>query len=86
MVYIPTKARISPLPTRNGRTTVLFHPRRHIWADHFALDGVVIEPQTPEGRATVAVPHFNNQPRLEQREVLVQLGKYPCQKNNHSVT
>lgn len=38
----------------------------------------MIEAQTPEGRATVFVLHFNDQTRIEQREVLIQLGKYPC--------
>lgn len=39
------------------------------------------ELRTPEGRVTVSVLHFNDQPRIEQREVLLQLGKYPCNKD-----
>lgn len=69
---------IAAADPETGEPTFLFHPRRHTWADHFALDGAVIEPQTPEGRATVFVLHFNDQPRVEQRAVLIQLGKYPC--------
>jgi hypothetical protein len=61
--------------------TFLFHPRRHAWGNHFTLDGAFIESQTPEGRTTAFVLHFNDQPRIEQREVLIQLGKYPCTKD-----
>jgi hypothetical protein len=71
---------IAAADPETGEPTFLFHPRRHTWADHFTLDGAVIEPQTPEGRATVAVLHFNDQPRVEQRAVLIQLRKYPCTK------
>ena len=69
---------IAAADPETGEPTFLYHPRRDAWDDHFALDGAVIEPQTPEGRATVAVLHFNDQPRVEQREVLIQLRKYPC--------
>lgn len=69
---------IAAADPETGEPTFLFHPRRHTWDDHFALDGAVIESRTPEGRATVAVLHFNDQPRVEQREVLRQLERYPC--------
>ena len=69
---------IAAADPETGEPTFLFHPRRHSWDDHFALDGAVIEPRTPEGRATVSVLHLNDQPRVEQRAVLIQLGKYPC--------
>jgi hypothetical protein len=58
-----------------------YNPRRNVWEHHFALDGAVIEPRTPEGRVTVFVLHFNDRPRIELREVLIQLGKYPCSKD-----
>ena len=58
--------------------TFLFHPRRHRWHDHFRLDGAVIEPLTPEGRATALVLHFNDQERIEQRQLLLKFDRYPC--------
>ncbi len=64
-----------------GEPTFLFHPRRHDWNAHFALQGAVIVPQTPEGRATAFVLHFNDLPRIEYRELLMQLGIYPCGAN-----
>ena len=72
---------IAAADPKTGEPAFLFHPRRHAWDDHFALNEAVIEAQTPEGRATVVVLHFNDQPRIEQREVLIQFGKYPCQKD-----
>jgi hypothetical protein len=73
-------ANIAAADPETGNPTFLFHPRRDTWDEHFALNGGVIEPQTPEGRATVYVLHFNDQPRIEQREVLILLRKYPCTK------
>jgi hypothetical protein len=71
---------IAAADPETGDPAFLFHPRRHNWDDHFNLNAAVIEPQTPEGRATVFVLHFNDPPRVEQRKVLIQLGKYPCKK------
>lgn len=61
-----------------GDPTFLFHPRRHNWDEHFRLDGVVIEPLTPEGRVTVLLMKLNNSERIEQREILLELKRYPC--------
>jgi hypothetical protein len=71
---------IAAADPETGDPTFLFHPRRNLWDDHFSLNGAIIEPHTPEGRATAFVLHFNDQPRIEQREVLIALGKYPCKK------
>lgn len=65
-----------------GEPTFLFHPRRHVWKNHFKVgDDARIEPHTPEGRATVFVLHLNDLPRIEQRKVLILSGNYPCEKN-----
>ncbi len=71
---------IAAADPKTGDPTFLFHPRRDIWENHFSLKGATIEPHTPEGRATTFVLHFNDQPRIEQREVLIALGKYPCKQ------
>ena len=62
--------------------TFLFHPRRHNWDEHFLLSGAVIEPLTPEGRATVFVLRLNDSDRIEQRELLIRFDEYPCWKDN----
>ncbi len=71
---------IAAVDPQSGEPTFLYHPRRHDWDEHFALNEAVIEPLTPEGRATAFVLHFNDLPRVEQREVLIQLGTYPCKQ------
>jgi hypothetical protein len=69
MTYVPTKLR---------QPTFLYHPRRDIWKEHFKLLSASIEPQSPTGRVTVNVLHFNDLPRIQQREILIQLERYPC--------
>lgn len=61
-----------------GDPTFLFHPRRHDWDEHFILDGLSIKPLTAEGRATVFLLRLNAPERIEQRELLRLLGRYPC--------
>jgi HNH endonuclease len=69
---------IAAADPQTGDPTFLFHPRRHRWEDHFNLDGAYILPLTPEGRATVFLLRLNEPERMEQRELLVRLGSYPC--------
>ncbi len=56
----------------------LFNPRKHIWADHFRLSGGYIEPLTAQGRVTVFLLRLNSDESLAERNVLLQLGRYPC--------
>jgi hypothetical protein len=48
----------------------LFHPRRDIWQEHFALQDVTIMGLTPTGRATVRVLQMNAVERVELRTAL----------------
>jgi hypothetical protein len=64
-----------------GDLTPLFHPRRHIWTEHFRLNGALIEPLTPEGRVTARILQFNSIERLAEREPLLRLGRYPCEQS-----
>lgn len=58
--------------------TFLSHPRRHQWQEHFRLIDALIEPLTPEGRATILVLKLNDIERLQQRDLLLGFGQYPC--------
>ncbi len=60
-----------------GEIASLFHPRRDVWADHFRLDGATIVPLTPQGRITVRLLQLNRQQRLNERQILIDLGDYP---------
>ncbi|MCC6892639.1 MAG: HNH endonuclease [Anaerolineae bacterium] len=61
----------------SDQVVLLFHPRLDIWEDHFVLNGAMIEPLTATGRATVRLLQMNNEDSLEDRQVLVRLGRYP---------
>jgi len=56
---------------------LLFHPRQHIWEEHFVLNGAIIEPLTAIGRATVKLLQMNDPDSIDDREVLIRLGRYP---------
>src|SRR5689334_12784253 len=43
---------VASVDPETGEVVPLFHPRRHRWTDHFALDGAIITSLTPTGRVT----------------------------------
>lgn len=57
----------------------LFNSRKQDWGDHFVLDGPRIVGLTPVGRATVALLRFNDSVRLDNRQRLLDAGRYPPQ-------
>jgi len=61
-----------------GNASLFFHPRRQLWESHFRLDDAQIIPLTPEGRVTVFVLQLNAPERVQEREMLIELGSYPC--------
>lgn len=64
-----------------GTITPLYHPRQQEWGDHFVLlTDMKIEGRTPEGRTTVRVLQMNNRDRVENRQILAELGEYPCKQ------
>jgi hypothetical protein len=66
---------------QTGLLTPLFNPRKQTWVDHFHLHGTVIEPLTPEGRVTVSLLQLNRVEHLAERELLLNLGRYPCKQS-----
>ena len=54
-----------------------YHPRRDRWAEHFRLDGYILQPLTSIGEATAKILLFNTDERLLERESLIDLGRYP---------
>jgi 5-methylcytosine-specific restriction endonuclease McrA len=51
--------------------TLIFHPRRNRWEEHFAFQNTKIEGLTPTGRATVHLLAMNDARRLELRSALL---------------
>ena len=56
----------------------LFNLRRQNWNEHFELDGAHLQPMTATGRVTVFLLRLNTEERIEERELLIALGVYPC--------
>jgi len=54
-----------------------FNPRQDRWADHFELVGARIEGLTDIGRVTASIFQLNHPDRLEERELLTEIGRYP---------
>jgi hypothetical protein len=62
-----------------GELVPFYNPRTQAWADHFRLDGPVIQPLTAEGRVTVKILRLNDAVRLEERTLLLEIGLYPLE-------
>lgn len=63
--------RVTAYDRETSSEVPLFHPRKHLWRDHFAWydEATTIFGLTPTGRATVEMLHMN-------RPVIVQLRHY----------
>lgn len=59
-----------------GILVPLFNPRTQHWATHFALEGALIRPLTPEGRVTVTLLRLNEADRVAERQLLLRVGCY----------
>jgi hypothetical protein len=55
----------------------LFNPRSDRWFEHFKLEGSLIVPRTPIGEVTTRILQFNAAERLLEREILIEIGRYP---------
>ena len=68
---------LASLDLETSDIVLLFRPRRDRWQDHFALQEGVIQPLSPQGRATTRLLQFNTPRRIAERAALRKLGKYP---------
>ena len=72
----------SDIATRDpqtGQIELLFNPRQHSWLEHFRLDGPVIVPLSPIGRATERLLQLNQIDRILLRKALLSTARYPYQ-------
>ena len=66
------------LDPEGDRLVPLFNPRTDSWKDHFRLEEkLTINGQTPIGRATERLLKFNMDSRIEVRQALNNLNRYP---------
>ena len=68
---------IGSLDPETGDLVPFYNPRTQVWRDHFRLDGPIIRPLTPEGRVTVKILRLNDMIRIQERELLIEIGLYP---------
>jgi hypothetical protein len=61
---------------QTGEITLLFHPRKDMWSDHFWLNGAQIEGITSIGRVTVRLLQMNKPARVKEREILISLNRF----------
>jgi hypothetical protein len=74
-------AQTTGVDPETGETVVLFHPRQHVWREHFTwnADGLRILGLTPPARATVALLRINRPPLMNLRRALMAIGVHPSQ-------
>jgi hypothetical protein len=58
---------LAGLDPETDALTELFHPRQHLWLEHFQWQGPLIVGKTPIGRTTIRVLQLNSEDRLELR-------------------
>lgn len=58
-----------------GQLSTLFHPRQHVWEEHFRLVDVTVVGLTAIGRTTVRVLNMNEERRIRLRTMLKQYGQ-----------
>jgi hypothetical protein len=68
---------LTGIDPKTGRIVALFHPRRQKWARHFQWDGPVLVGRTASGRATIMVMNINLEHRVQLREFLIAVHRFP---------
>ena len=65
---------LSAVDPDTGEVVPVFHPRREVWTEHFAVNGFWLRGLTAIGRATVWLLQMNAERRLERRAELIRRG------------
>jgi hypothetical protein len=72
----PKGPNLTAFDPQTGELTRLYHPRQHIWDDHFEMRDGHIAGKTPMGRATAQLLKFNETHRVELRRELIAAGDW----------
>jgi hypothetical protein len=62
--------------SQSGAIVELFHPRRHVWHEHFAVRGARIVGTTQTGRVTVRLLDMNDSRRVRLRRELLRQNRF----------
>lgn len=68
---------IASLTPETDELVRFYNPRTMRWRDHFRLNGVLIEPLTEIGEATIRILQMNHNDQILERQVLSRRGHYP---------
>jgi hypothetical protein len=68
---------VASVSSRTGALVRLFNPRTNRWTEHFALARGRIEPLTEIGEVTARILAFNEDERVEERQILIRARRYP---------
>ena len=63
--------------SESGEFSRFFNPRTDQWAEHFRLDGIIIESISLIGEVTARILQFNHGDQLLERQALSEVGRYP---------
>jgi 5-methylcytosine-specific restriction endonuclease McrA len=55
---------LSGIDPESNQITALFHPRKHLWTEHFEWRGIYLIGKTAIGRTTVRVLNINSEDQL----------------------
>lgn len=59
-----------------GELVPFFNPRKHKWADHFAIENGCIIPLTAYARVTAKILRFNDEDRVIERKSMIKAGLF----------
>lgn len=62
---------------QTGELIRFFNPRRDLWGEHFQLNGAFIQAITDIGEVTARILDFNNSERIIERQLLIEISRYP---------
>ena len=68
---------IGSIVWQTGEFVRFFHPRTDVWAEHFYLEGTLIQSLTDIGVVTARILGFNSSERVLERATLIAVGAYP---------
>jgi hypothetical protein len=71
---------IASIDPDSGELVSLFNPRTQEWTEHFALEDGRIISRTAIGRVTERILRLNLESRVEVRQILSRIGRYPANK------
>lgn len=69
--------RVEAVDPDSGASVPIYHPRRHVWSDHFEWDDYSMVGRTPVGQATIVVLDLNHPRRIQIRKAEQLFGLFP---------